>query len=146
MRVEKSIEIAAPTERIWPFFVEPVKIMKWFTLLRKFEYTSDKRSGVGTTFYYLEKSGPQLMKLNFDVTEWVENERLAFTMTSGPLKKDDGVWSIKTTPSGSIVTLITDVEMPWGIIGKIVDILFVGRILGKRQEEILANLKNLIEA
>ena len=146
MRVERSIEIAAPPEKIWPFFIEPEKILKWFTLLRKFEYTSDKRSGVGTTFYYEEKSGPQFMKLNFKVTEWVENERLAFVMTSGSLKKDDEVWSIKATPSGSTVTLIMDVEMPWGIIGKIIDTLFVSRIVGKHQEEILANLKTLIEA
>lgn len=146
MRVEKSIEIAAPTERIWPFLIEPEKIMRWFTLLRKFEYTGDKRSGVGTTFYYEEKSGPRLMKLNFEVMEWVENERLAFIMTSGPLKKDDEVWSIKATPSGSIVTLTMDVEMPWGIIGKIMDSLFVGRTVGKHQGEILANLKTLIEA
>ncbi len=146
MIVEKSIEIAAPPEKTWPFFVEPEKIMRWFTLLRKFEYTGDKRSGVGTTFYYEEKSGPQLMKLNFKVTEWVENEKLAFIMTSGPLKKDDEVWSIKATPSGSVVTLIMDVEMPWGIIGKIMDRLFVGRTVGKHQEEILANLKTLVEA
>jgi len=133
-------------ERIWPFLIEPEKIMRWFTLLRKFEYTGDKRSGVGTTFYYEEKSGPRLMKLNFEVMEWVENERLAFIMTSGPLKKDDEVWSIKATPSGSIVTLTMDVEMPWGIIGKIMDSLFVGRTVGKHQGEILANLKTLIEA
>jgi len=146
MRAEKSIEIKAPPERIWPFFIEPDKIMRWFTLLRKFEYTGDKRSGVGTTFYYEEKSGPRLMKLNFKVTEWVENERLAFIMTSGPLKKDDEVWSIKATPSGSIVALIMNVEMPWGIIGKIMDTLFVGRIVGKHEEEMLANLKTLVEA
>ena len=146
MRAEKSIEIKAPPERIWPFFIEPEKIMRWFTLLRKFEYTGDKRSSVGTTFYYEEKSGPRLMKLHFKVTEYVDNEKLAFIMTSGPLKKDDEVWSIKTTPSGSIVTLIMDVEMPWGIIGKIMDALFVGRMIGKRLEEMLANLKGLIEA
>ena len=146
MRVERAIEIKAPPERIWPFFIEPEKIMKWFTLLRKFEYTGDKRDSVGTTFYYEEKSGPRLMKFNFKVMEWVENETLAFIMTSGPLKRDDEVWSIKATPSGSIVKLTMDVEMPWGTIGKIMDALFVGRIVGKHEEEMLVNLKTLVEA
>jgi len=86
------------------------------------------------------------MNLNFKVMECVDNERLAFIMTSGPLKKDDELWSIKDTPSGSIVTLIMDVEMPWGIIGKIMDTLFVGRIVGNHEEEMLANLKTLVEA
>ena len=146
MRVQRSIEIAAPPEKIWPFLVEPVKILKWFTLLQKFEYTGEQRSGVGTPFYYEEKSGPQLMKLNYVVTEWVENERLAFIMTSGPLKKDDQIWSIESTPAGSRFTLTEDVEMPWGIIGKIMVALFAGRMIGKNLEEILANLKSLAEA
>jgi len=51
MRVEASIEIAAPPKKIWPFLIEPEKILKWFTLLKKFEYTSEQRSGVGTQFY-----------------------------------------------------------------------------------------------
>ena len=146
MRMQRSIEIAAPPEKIWPFLVEPEKILKWFTLLQKFEYTGEQRSGVGTTFYYEEKSGPRLMKFNFAVTEWVENERLAFIMTSGPLKKDDQVWSIEATPLGSTFTLIEDVEMPWGIIGRVMEALFVGRMIGKHLEEMLANLKGLAEA
>jgi uncharacterized protein YndB with AHSA1/START domain len=126
MRVQRSIEIAAPPDKIWPFLVEPEKILKWFTLLQKFEYTGEQRSGVGTPFYYEEKSGGRLMKLNYAVTEWVENERLAFSMTSGPLKKDDQVWSIEA--------------------GKIIGALFAGRMIGKNLEEILAKLKSLAEA
>ena len=145
MRVERSIEIAAPPEKIWPFLVEPEKIMKWFTFLRKFEYTGEQRSGVGTPFYYEEKSGPQLMKLSYMVTEWVENKRLAFVMTSGTLKKDDQIWSLEAIPSGSRFTMTEDAEMPWGIISKILGALLAGMV-GKNIEKILGNLKSLVEA
>lgn len=146
MRVERSIAIAAPAEKVWPFLVEPDKIMEWFNLLRKFEYTGEQKSGVGTPFYYEEKSGPQLMKFHYVVTEWVENEKLAFTMVSGPMKKDDKILSIEATPSGSRFTLTEDFEMPWGVMGKMLEKLFVGRTIGKHLEEILANLKSLAEA
>jgi uncharacterized protein YndB with AHSA1/START domain len=146
MKVQRSIEIAAPPQKIWPFLVEPEKILKWFNLLRKFEYTGDKRSGVGTTFYYEEKSGGQLMKLNYAVTEWIENKKLAFSVTSGSLKKDNQVWSIEATPSGSRFTMFEDLEMPMGIIGKIIGALFGGMMIGKNMEKILANLKSLAEA
>ena len=145
MRVERSIEIAASPEKIWPFLVEPEKILKWFTFLQKFEYTSEQRSGIGTTFYYEEKSGGRLMKLNYAVTEWVENKRLAFSMTSGPLKRDDQVWNIDATPSGSRFTLTEDIEMPWGIIGKIIG-LFARGMIAKHLAEMLAKLKSLAEA
>ena len=146
MKVQRSIEIAAPPEKVWPFLVEPEKILKWFTLLKKFEYTGEKRSGVGTTFYYEEKSGGQLMKLNYKVTEWVENKKLAFGVISGSLKKDDQVWSIETTPTGSRFTMYEDLEMPMGIFGKIIGALFGQMMVGGDMKKILANLKKLAEA
>ena len=146
MKIQRSIEITASPEKIWPFLIEPEKILKWFDLLRKFEYTSDKRSGAGTTFYYEEKSGGQLMKINYKITEWTVNKRLAFGATSGSLKKDDQVWSIEATSSGSKFTMFEDLEMPMGIIGKIIGATIGGSMIGKNMEKILANLKRLVEA
>lgn len=145
MIVQRSIEIGAPPEKVWPFLVDPEKILKWFNLLKKFEYTGDKRRGAGTTFYYEEKSSGQLMKLHYKVTEWVENKKLAFGVTSGSLKKDDQVWSIEGTPTGSRFTMYEDLEMPMGIIGKVIGALFGEMMIGKSMEKILGNLKKMAE-
>ncbi len=146
MKLQRSIEILAPPEAIWPLLTDPERILKWFNLLRRFEYTGDRRSGVGTTFYYEEKSGGQLMKLNYVVTDWSQNQKLAFRVTSGSLKKDDQVWSIDAIPSGSRFTMFEDLEMPFGIVGKIVGSLFGGMMIGRSMEKILANLKRMAEA
>jgi uncharacterized protein YndB with AHSA1/START domain len=146
MKVQRSIEIAAPPEKIWPFLTDSEKIVKWFDLLKKFEYTGEKRSGPGTTFYYEEKSAGQLMKLNYIVTEWVDNNKLAFKVTSGSLKKDDQVWSVESTPSGSRFNMFEDVEMPFGPVGKVIGALFGNMMIGKSMEKIMANLKTLAEA
>ncbi len=147
MRIQRSIEIAAPPEKIWPFLVEPEKIMQWFTLLKKFEYTGEQRSGVGTPFYYEEKEGPMLMKLSYEVTEWVENERLAFRMTSGPgsTRRDDQVWAIEVTPSGSRFTITEEYEASWAIVNKILGSI-LNKMIGKSIQEILVNLKYIVEA
>jgi uncharacterized protein YndB with AHSA1/START domain len=146
MKVQRSVEIKAPPEKVWPWLTEPEKIMKWFTLLRKFEYTGEQRSGVGTTFYYEEKSGGQLLKMNYKIIEWEENSKIAFGVISGSLKKDDQVWSIERTPTGSRFTMFEDLEMPMGIIGKFIGALFGQMMIGKNMEKILANLKLLAEA
>jgi uncharacterized protein YndB with AHSA1/START domain len=102
MKAERSIEIETLPERVWPFLVEPEKILKWCITFKKFEYTGEQRSGVGTPFYVEEKAGGPLMKLNFTVTEWVENERLAFKMTSGSFVKHyEQRWMVGAAPSGS---------------------------------------------
>jgi len=120
MNVQKSIEIAAAPEKIWPFLVEPEKILKWCMTFLKFEYTGEQRNGVGTTFCLVEKAGGPLMILNFRVTEWVEHQRVAFSMTSGNLVKAyEQRWTVEATPSGSRFTFTEEVKFPYGIIGRI---------------------------
>lgn len=56
MKVQRSIEIAVPKEKLWPFLTEPEKIMKWYDTMNRFEYTGQQRSGIGTPFYFEEKA------------------------------------------------------------------------------------------
>ena len=146
MRVQRSIEIAAPPERIWPFLVDPEKILEWCITLERFEYTGEQRSGVGTLFYFEEKAAGRLMKLNFAVTEWVKNERIAFSMTSGNMVKGyEQRWMVETTPSGSRFTFTEEIELPFGVIGRILG-LFARRRSEAIVGEMLAKLKSLAEA
>jgi len=145
MRIQKSIEIKALPEKIWPFLVEPENILKWCLTFKKFEYSSDKNSGTGITFYVEEKASGPLMKLNFIVTEWIVNEKLAFKMTSGTgVKEYRQVWSLKTTSIGSTFTFFEEVVLPLGFIGKL-----IGTFLKKSSEahvdKMLTELKNLSE-
>ena len=146
MKVQKSIEIAAIPQKIWLFLVEPDKILKWCITFSKFQYTTEQRSGVGTTFYVEEKAGGPLMKLNFTVMEWVENQKLAFRMTSGNFVKGyEQWWTIETIPSGSRFNFTEDVKMPWGILGRLIG--FMGRSSSENHvKEMLTKLKTLAEA
>jgi len=62
-----------------PYLISPEKILKWCITFEKFEYTGEQRSGVGVPFYLEGKAASRLIKLNFVITEWVKNERLAFS-------------------------------------------------------------------
>ena len=157
MKIQRSIEIKAPSEKIWPFLIEPDKILRWYNLFQKFEFSSEKHSGVETTFYYEEKPGNRLIEVNYAVTEWVENKRLAFSMISGDPLKYDQVWSIEATSSVSKFIMFKDVEMTVGIVWKIFGVLFgfimkpVGEFFirkswGGNMDKMLANLKSLAEA
>ena len=147
MRVQRSIEIAAPPEKIWPFLIEPDNILKWCITFKKFEYTSDQHSGVGTPLYIEEKASPMpLMKLHFMVTEWVENERLAFSMTAGTGTKGyDQSWTIEAIPSGSRFTFVENFILPLGIVGKLIGPL-AARGSAATVKKMLVILKGLAEA
>ena len=146
MRVQKSIEAYVPANKIWPFFVEPQKIMQWCITFKKFEYTSDQHSGVGTPLYIEEQAGGPLMKMRFEITEWKENEMVTLRMVSGPMMKSyEQFWKLETTPSGSRISFREDIEFSLGVIGKLLDSIEARASVGTI-DKMLVKLKSLVEA
>ena len=145
MKLCRSIVIAATGEKIWPFLVEPEKIIKWCTPINIIRLTSQQRVGLGTTFYFEEKAVGRMMKLHFVVTEWVLNQSVAFKMTSGNLvKRYEQRYTIEDIPSGSRCTCFEEVTLPYGVLG-----ILAGqyrRFTSKGLlDRMLLNLKNVVE-
>ena len=146
MRVQQTIEVNVPTNRVWPFFVEPEKIMQWCITFKKFEYTSNQHSGVGTPLYIEEQAGGPLMKMRFEITEWKENEMVTLRMVSGPMMKSyQQFWKLETTPSGSRINFIENIEFSLGVVGKLLDSIEARSSAGTINK-MLVKLKSLVEA
>jgi uncharacterized protein YndB with AHSA1/START domain len=147
MKIQRSIEIASRPKKIWPFLVEPEKIIKWCVTFKKFEYTAGRHIGLDTPVYVEEKAGgPLLMKLNCIVTKWVENEKFVFKMTSGTFVKSyEQRCFLTPTPSGSTFTFMKELVLPFGIVSKL-----IGAFMQRRSEahvkQMLMQLKSMAEA
>ena len=103
-------------------------------------------SGVGTPLYIEEKASGPLMKINFEVTEWVESERFALKMTSGaPFKSYEQIWTLSPTESSSKFTFYEEIIFPFGILGKLIGLVGQGSSY-KLVTEMQAKLKSLVEA
>ena len=145
MDVHKSIEIAAPPERVWPLLVEPTSVMRWYGTLREFRYLED-RHGPGTTLHIEEKSFGPLLKIDFEATEWLPNRSVALHMTTGSgVKAYEQRWSITPSTAGCTFTFDEHVELPFGPLGKLIG------AVGQRSSEatvarMLVTLKEMAEA
>jgi uncharacterized protein YndB with AHSA1/START domain len=145
MKIEKSIEIAAPPERIWPYFTDPEKILQWSITFRKFEYTSEHQHGVGTPIYIEEKAAGPVMKMNFEITEWVENEKIRLKMISGAsLKSYEQLWTLTPIDSGTDFTFFEMIIFPLGILGRLIGFFGQGSY-NRLVTEMQSKLKSLVE-
>ena len=145
MRVQKSIDIAAPTSKIWPFFVEPEKILQWCITFKKFEYTSAQHGGLEAPIYIEEQAGGPLMKMHFKITECIENEKLSLKMVSGTgVKSYEQSWVIMTTQTGSRFTFMEDITLPYGVFGKLLGLILEG-MSASTVDKMLIKLKGLTE-
>ena len=145
MEVNRSIEIKAGPEKIWPFLVEPEKIVQWCFTLRSFEYTSQNSYGIGASFKYQEQGRLHSIELNCIITEWIENKKITFEMTGGKdFKGYKETWMIEPCSDGSRFSFIQQSHLPFGILGKIMEPVSRRRA-GITVDEMLARVKRLVE-
>jgi len=146
-RVEKSIEIKAPPEKVWEMLALD-KIQEWEEImgenLEKLEYTSEVQTPedkyrIGATAHIIKEHE----KLDFEVIESLENEKIVYRIEE-PKMKARLTYTLHPIEDGTKFIRVVDYEMPWGIFGKLVEKLFV-KIGGRAIERALKNLKNILE-
>ena len=145
MKVERSIEIMAPPEKIWSLITERENLLRWHPRAQRFDFIGEQHSGVGATFYMVGEMNGRPMRSVCEITEWQENKKFAFHEVLGMTKKFDAVYIIEATETGSRLTMMWDTVMPYGIMGKIM-LLFFGKQWVSMTDGMLANIKRLAEA
>jgi len=143
-RVETSIEIKAPPEKVWGMLALD-RWSEWmhplsFLDTKNMKFTSEVNTPkdkyrVGASAY--PSAHP---KADFKVTESIENEKITYlhggeaTMT----------YILKPTDEGTRLTYVVEYEMPWGILGKF--LLRLLRGIGERDvEKGFEKLKSIVE-
>ena len=122
MIVQNSIYIDVSSDRIWPFLVEPDKIMQWCITFRSFEYTAEQKQGVGTPIHIDEKASGPAMSLDFVASEWIDGKKITIRKVSGMMPKDyTQEWTIDPENGGSRFTFREEIVMPWGLLGKLIE-------------------------
>ena len=148
-RVEKTIEIKAPPEKVWEMLAFD-RFPEWDEGTQKnakrVEYISEvnipaDKFKVGATANFLGKNDKLLFPC--EITESIENEKIAYYLSYMFVKRIDISYVLKPIEKGTKLLYVSDYEMPWGIFGKFLDKLMVGS--GKEIERSLENLKSILE-
>ena len=148
-RLEKSIEIRAPPEKVWEMFALD-RLLEWEEGYQKniksVEYVSEVRTPedkyrVGASAHVLTKKQKEF---DLEITESLEKEKMTTRSTSGNATLI-GTYTLKPTEPGTEVTYMMDYELPHSILGKIIDKLVVGRMMEKEYEKALEKLKSILE-
>jgi uncharacterized protein YndB with AHSA1/START domain len=144
MKVEKSINIKASPEKLWPLILKKGNLLQWHPNAQEFDYIGEQNSGVGAKFYMVGKSNGRPIKSVCEVTEWQENRRLVFREILGMTKKFEIGFDIEPTETGSKLTMVWNTVMPYWIIGQIM-LWTMGKQWLEMTEKMLENIKKLAE-
>ena len=153
-RIEKSIEIGAPPEKVWEMLALD-RHKEWDEEMEKslesLEYTSEVHSledkyKVGASAR-VNMKGMGMGEVDFEITESLENEKMTIHVKKSGTNQTAGIMTFILEPvkKRTRITCVFDYKMPWGIFGKFLEKLFGRRMEEKHLEKCLEKLKNILE-
>ena len=150
-RVESSVEIEAPIEKVFVFFSNPKNQERIFVDYNmKIEDVSKQPIGVGTKYRPScviagIKAKPHLHEL----VEFEKNRRIVDREVKGgggSLKKEELTYAFGATDRGTKVTLTIDYKLPYSVIGEVLDKLRMRKAFENFSKDGVQKAKEILEA
>jgi uncharacterized membrane protein len=144
-RIEKSIEIGAPREKVWEMLALD-RLPEWNEEYADVKYTSEVRNPedkyrVGASSHTDIKGAGAI---DFEITESLENEKMTFRMLGKRANNTVVTYALESVDEGTRFAYVMTFKLPWGIFGTLLDKLFKG-MLAKEAEKSLKKLKSILE-
>jgi carbon monoxide dehydrogenase subunit G len=125
-KLTKSIEIEASPEKVFDFINDDKKM-------------NDASKG-------FSEMGGQEREADMEVTEFVKNKKMS-NHTIGASKVKMGTsWTLEPTAKGTKLAVSMDYEVPYSVLGKVVDKLKVSKDLDKVMGKMMESIKKALEA
>ena len=144
-RIEKSIEIKAPREKVWEMLALD-RLPEWNEEYGDVKYTSEVRNpedkyGVGACSHTKMKGAGEI---DFEVMESLKNEKMTFRMLGKRANNTVVTYVLESVDGATKFVYVMTFKLPWGILGSFLGRLGIG-ILKKEAEKALENLKSILE-
>jgi uncharacterized membrane protein len=118
--------------------------MEWYDPFKKVEWTSKDKHKVGSTVHITTELAGIKSAWDGETTEYTENEKVAWRSTGGSFT-GIGFNALSTTKAGTKVTIMMDYELPYSILGKLIDKLRFHKALEKSYDIGLKKMKDILE-
>ena len=145
-KLTKSIEIEASPEKVFAFMLDMEKLNEITKGFQEAEYTSKGPVGVGTTVHMIGKAGGSQSEFDTEITEFEKNKKVSMRTIGASKLKMTGSDILEPTAKGTKLTRTFDYELPYSILGKIIDKLRVSKDMEKSMEKVLGDTKKALEA
>lgn len=142
-RIEKSVEIEAPVEKVFAFVTDWQNMSRFMQRTYGWRPISERTRGDGVRVAHRQKGLGREFAYECKTSDFVENAGFTLTSFKGPKARSQ--WTFERLDDRTKVTLIAEYSVPVPILGGILDALLVGRMAETMFDKSLQNLKALLE-
>jgi carbon monoxide dehydrogenase subunit G len=141
-KVEKSIIINAPVEKVFSYMDDPMSNLEWLPGMIDVKHVVQTPNKVGTHFRWTYKMAGIRFKGETTTTEYVLNKRVV-TQSKGGISS---TWTFTYEPQeeGTKLTLSVDYSIPIPVLGKLAESLVLKQ--NEREANLaISNVKEKVE-
>ena len=142
-RITRHVDIAAPLDVVWGAAADLASHAEWMADAESIEFTTDTRTGVGTTMRVLTVVGPLRTTDVMEVTEWDEGR--AIGVVHRGLVTGRGRFELSPVAGATRFTWTEELTFPLWLGGPLTAFL-AGPVLGWIWRRNLRGLKERLEA
>ena len=142
---ETTTTIKASIDDVWRTLSDIGSISAWNPGVVQSHITTERAEGLGAG-RHCDLGGRNY--LDETVTEWEAGRRLTMriTKTNLPFKRADIRFVLRKHEGGTVVSVSPDYELKYGVLGTLLDRLFVRRTYLKGMKALLEGLKRHVES
>ena len=112
MRVNASVEIAAPPDRVWEIVSDPARVLSFYSGVTRWEVEGDRERGLGARYRVLFRIGAAEIGGLIEMVEWDEPNEIAWTSVLGVDQR--GRWRLRELPGDRTRV---ELRMQYGVAG-----------------------------
>jgi uncharacterized membrane protein len=142
-RIDNSIDIKAPLDRVFQYIADPATHPDWVKWAKEEEVTSLERTGLGATSTMVMRVGLRKERVDTIVTEYKPDEFLTRRNTRG-MEMTDRLAVLRIGDTTKVAWSV-DYLPPMGALGRALDFLFMEKLFDQLMQDSLTNLKERLE-
>ena len=144
-KIEETIDISAPLEKVYAFTVDWHNLKRYFLYVHDIKPVNEKVIGVGAQYILRVKFLGQMMTSEWECVEFLEKVGSTFTATlmGGKASKK---WHFTSENGSTRVTFTMEYKPSPPLIGNLIDVLLIRPQWKKIYKRAFVELKRLIEA
>ncbi len=144
MKVERTVEIAAPPERLYEVVMDPARLEDWVTIHHHLEDAPDGRLRKGSKLTQCLRLAGKKFKVRWTVVENDPCTRVVWEGHGPVASHARVVYEFKGNGDGTTFSYLNEYDLPGGALGRIAG-RAVSRVTQKELEGSLQRLRSLVE-
>jgi uncharacterized membrane protein len=136
-KLEKSVTINAPVEKVFAYMGDPMSQLEWLPSMEEVKDVTTTEEGVGTHFRWVYKMAGMSFNGETTVTEHVQDQRRVIQSKGGI--DSTWIWTFEPHDGGTKLSLNLEYTVPIPVLGKLAEKL----VLKQNEREAEKAMKNI---